>query len=82
MARIADAELYISAGFELWILSGLIEIQVFIAQFNIQNTACIPHGMGRIGAEIHHHLVHLDWVRKNSIQAGLDILPDFNGGRQ
>ena len=46
MARIADAELYIRTWIEFRILSGLFEVQVHIVQFDTQNTALTPHGMG------------------------------------
>ena len=41
-----------------------------------------PHGVGRVGAEVHDYLLHLGRVRKHESRFALEVHPDICGSGQ
>ena len=60
----------------------ILFIDLNVHQAYLQNPPIFPHGMGRVGAQIHHHLMDLRRIGQNHIFFDFNILSDFNRGGQ
>ena len=80
-ARIPDGELAVIPGDQAGQQPAGQVIEEHAFQLDFENTALVPHGVNGIGADIEHHLLHLNGIGPDVRRRGLRVQADIDGRR-
>ncbi len=76
-AGIPHGQPHLGAGLQFGMIGHRLRIRITQAHF--KDPALLPHGMGRVGDEVHQQLIDLDGITENRCGFRFDLPSNFDG---